>query len=124
MKIEKKELKILALILILGLGLRLTGSLLFPIWGGPEEGSHFFYVEYIGQNNTLPAVKLTYETLTSIYNESIHQPPLFYMAIAPFYKLVSGFEKETIMHFLRLIPVLLGTVCIVLTYLIAKKLGF
>ena len=125
MGLEKRdELRLLALIILLGLGLRLAGSLLFPIWSGPEEGAHFFYAEFIGQNNALPTIKLSVETLASIYNESIHQPPLFYLAMAPFYKLASAQETDFTVHFLRLFSAILGTACIPLTYLIAKKLSF
>ncbi len=121
---DRKEVKILVLIILLGLGLRLAGSALYPTWSGAEEGSHFFFIQYIGENKELPMIPLTEETLRSIYVESIHQPPLYYMTMAPFYNLVANQSNEAIVHFLRLFSVLLGTLCIPLTYFIAKKLSF
>ncbi len=124
MEFEKKEFKILVVIILLGLGLRIAGSALFPLWSGAEEGSHFFFIQYIGENGKLPMIPLTEETLKGIYVESIHQPPLYYMTMSPFYMLVAGQGYETIIHFLRLFSVLLGTLCIPLTYLVAKRLSF
>ena len=122
--LETNEFKVLALIILLGLGLRLAGSALFPVGSGSEEGSHLFYVEFIGDNGKLPMVPLTQETLTNISNESISQPPLFYFIAAVFYQAVSGQSSSLIVHFLRLLSVAFGVICIPLTYLIAKKLEF
>ena len=121
---EKNELKLLALIIILGLALRLAGGILFPVWSGPEEGAHFVYTKLIGDNGALPMIPLTKETLASIYNESIHQPPLFYMIAAVFYLPLAGQDPEFIVHLLRLLSIAFGTAGIPLTYLIAKRLGF
>jgi len=124
MDIENREMKLLLLILILGLGLRMFGSAVFPLWSGPDEPAHYFFIQYIGENGELPQIKLTTETLRSVYNESIHQPPLYYMVMSIPYKLVAGQSESFIIHFLRLFSVFLGTATIWLTYLIAQRLGF
>ncbi len=118
------EKKLLAFILVIGLVLRLTGSVLFPLWSGPDEPAHFFYLSYIGDRGELPAIPLTQETLRGVENESIHQPPLYYALMAPFYSVLKPFGLDAAMHFLRLFSVAFGTACIALVYLIAKRLGF
>lgn len=121
---QKKELKILALIIILGLALRIAGSILFPLWSGPEEGAHYFYISFIGDNHALPMVQLTPETLAGIANESIHQPPLYYIFAAMFYSLMQNQSVFFIVHALRLLSVIFGVLCIPLTFFIAKRLSF
>jgi len=121
---EKNEFKVIVLIILFGLGLRLAGSALFPVWSGPEEGAHIFYIEFIGDNARLPMIPLTHETLASISNESLSQPPLFHSIAAIFYIPIASQSIDTIVHVLRLLSVAFGTACILLTYIIAKKLNF
>lgn len=121
---KNRELQVLALIILLGLGLRLAGSALFPIGAGPEEPSHLFYIGYIAENGVLPNVPLNEQTVMSIEKEAIYQPPLYYMVAAPFYSLVAGQGEFAIVHFLRLLSVAFGTACIALTYSIAKRMRF
>jgi len=122
--LEKKEWQVLLLILLLGFSLRATGSILFPLWSGPEELSHFFHIQFIAENGKLPAFPFNQQILTGIEKETIYQPPLYYMAAAPFYLLGAGQSDFIIVHLLRLLSVVFGTACIALTYLIAKKLSF
>lgn len=121
---KKREWQVLILIVLLGLGLRLAGSALFPLWSGSEEPSHFYYVQFIAENGKLPNVLLNEETVMSVEKETIYQPPLYYVVVVPFYLLVAGQSNFVIVHFLRLVSVAFGTACIVLTFLIAKRLRF
>jgi 4-amino-4-deoxy-L-arabinose transferase-like glycosyltransferase len=118
---KRNEIIVLFLLLLLGFSLRLAGSALFPLWSGPDEGSHFYHIVFIAERGVMPNMPWSAVSNT-LYNQTVGQPPVYYSLLAPVYSLVKGLGTGLAVHLLRLFNVFFGTACIALTYLVAKRL--
>ena len=117
------EKKILLTILLIAFAFRLVGSLIFPIWAGPDEPSHFAYIQFLAKEGYVPALPI--EVLDGGRNalyETVQQPPLFYAIAAPFFLLFEGLGTNFLVHAMRFLVVIAGTICVYSIYLLAKEL--
>jgi len=109
-----KEKSILLFIIILGLALRLAVTGLAPVWAGPDEPSHYEYISVIAEEGRVPYAPE--EGDVGLLNVTGQNPPLFHIMGAVFYA-VSGN-----VHWIRMLPVLFGALCVLLTFFVAKEL--
>jgi 4-amino-4-deoxy-L-arabinose transferase-like glycosyltransferase len=106
-------------------------AVLTPPWQVPDEPAHYNYVRYLVEQRRLPILRMgDYDE--SYLNEikaaqfdpeysidairyEFHQPPLYYLVLAPFYALFGGALIP-----LRLLSLLLGAGVLVVAYRIGK----
>lgn len=98
--------RLFILIMSVGLICRVACLLLTPIFYAPDEQSHFNYVKYLAENHSLPVQASRTNAPTNDWE--YYQPPLYYLALAPFYVLADRlFHREAVtVRILRLFSVL------------------
>ncbi len=117
--VELNEKKALIAILVAALVFRLVLSQAAPIWGGPDEPSHYNFIVQLEGEKAL--TELTQEDVAGTLNYvSIYQPPLYYLANSFLYSPIKGLPVSDIIHLLRLFNVLAGTAGVFLVYKILK----
>jgi len=122
----------LAAIVVAYLALGLLYATLTPPWQVPDEPAHYNYVRYLVEERRLPVLQQgdydqTY--LSEIVDQKFdptysidsiryeyHQPPLYYLLLAPVYALSGGALLP-----LRLTSVLLGAGVVIVAYLAVHK---
>ena len=126
-----QERAVLAAITIAFLCLGTLYAVLNPAWQVPDEPAHYNYVRHLVEQRGFPELRLgdydqaylgeiTHERfppdwpIDAIRYES-HQPPLYYLLLAPVYALSGGALLP-----LRLCSVLLAACTIVIAYAIGK----
>jgi len=74
----------IGLILIAFIGLGVTYSLVTPVFEAPDEIQHYFYVKYLADERSLPALTIPEE---EAFQQEGSQPPLYYLlgALATFW---------------------------------------
>jgi 4-amino-4-deoxy-L-arabinose transferase-like glycosyltransferase len=123
--------KILASIIIAYLVMGVLYAYLTPHWQVPDEPAHYNYVKYLAENRRLPVLKMgdyPHEYLEELKEKrfppdmsiaplryEFHQPPLYYIISAPFYKLFAGKLLP-----LRLLSTLFCTLLLYISYRIVK----
>ena len=111
----KDERKALLLIVLIGIALRLSIVMLAPVWSGPDEPSHYTYIQHIAEKGEIPYAPE--EGDAGLLNVTGQNPPLFHIIGAVFYIINGGVQ------WLRLESLLFGVACILLTFLIASELS-
>jgi 4-amino-4-deoxy-L-arabinose transferase-like glycosyltransferase len=107
-----------------------------PIWQNPDEPAHYNYIAQVAETGTLPELRAGDWDLALLSrlqngqlgpNDSIQairyeswQPPLYYLAAAPIYRLGAADDAARVLR-LRLFGVVLGGLTLVLGYLIARS---
>lgn len=66
----------IGLILFAFIGLGVTYSLVTPIFEAPDEIQHYFYVQYLADERSLPALTIPEE---EPFQQEGSQPPLYYL---------------------------------------------
>ena len=74
-------------VVILGVGLisRIAFALFTPAFHAPDEQAHFKYVKYLAEHRSLPVQTSRTDSPTNDWE--YYQPPLYYLSLAPFYRL-------------------------------------
>lgn len=93
----------------------LAGLLIFrvPIGQGPDEFGHLDYVTHLAEKMSFPVFK---EVPAPQYGYEFHQPPLYYLACAPFWKLGALAGKDGGAIACRLLSLLFGAVTLILLW--------
>jgi 4-amino-4-deoxy-L-arabinose transferase-like glycosyltransferase len=123
----RRERYLLLLIILLYLVLGTLYALFTPAWQAPDEPAHYNYVRYLAEQHRFPILKpgdypaAYLEEIKAAYfppemsiepiRYEFHQPPLYYLLVAPFYQVSSGQLLP-----LRLISVAMGAVLLVVTF--------
>lgn len=141
--LKTKNLLVLLLIFFFIKGLILI--FLIPPWQAPDEPGHVAYVMYLYNEKKLPSisrpfisksiinsVKLKSKPKFTSFNRSSKDyiltanlaahPPLYYLFLLPFYIASLNFYSLYSVIFLRIGSLILGTLAILLTYLISLKI--
>ncbi len=123
----RREYYLLLLIILLYLVLGTLYALFTPAWQAPDEPAHYNYVRYLAEQHRFPILKPG--DYPAAYLEEIkaahfppemsiepiryefHQPPLYYLVVAPFYQVSSGHLLP-----LRLLSVAMGALLLVVIY--------
>jgi 4-amino-4-deoxy-L-arabinose transferase-like glycosyltransferase len=109
-----------------------------PAYNAPDEPAHANYARYVGQQRALPVLspgdwdaalleRLKSERfppgsdVTAIRYES-HQPPLYYLLLAPLAATMAGADEATQVVALRLASVAIGLLALAALYLAARAL--
>lgn len=102
----------------LGVYLVLTGLLVarVPLGATPDEGAHWQYIEFVANTGKLPVFA---GQAPPAPGYEFHQPPLYYLLAAPFWKMLpSGLEQ----YAARLVSLVCGLFTIVLVWASARKI--
>jgi len=108
-----------------------------PIWQNPDEPAHFNYVAFVADTGGLPELRpgdwdlallerlkngtlQPSDSVASIRYES-WQPPLFYLAAAPVYRLGPTSDTTAVVLRLRAFDAVLGALTLGLAYLVARE---
>ncbi len=130
--------RLLALILALYLALAAAYALLTPLWQAPDEPAHFNNIAAIAQTGHLPQLrpgdydqayleKLKAERfppelpIAPVRYEG-HQPPLYYLLMAPVWLATQGAGLAAQVRSLRLINALIGAAGLIFLWLSARRL--
>jgi 4-amino-4-deoxy-L-arabinose transferase-like glycosyltransferase len=123
----------LACIVLAYLAISIQYAALTPDWQVPDEPAHYNYVRFIAENGSLPV--LEFGDYDQKFNEQFtnpahtpklpidplryeyHQPPLYYLLVAPIYLLTGGD-----LFALRLVSVAFGGALIVVAYLVVRRI--
>lgn len=124
---------ILAIILLLYVVLGLLYAVKTPDWQAPDEPAHYNYVRFVAANGGFPELKMgdyPHGYLEQIKSRKFppelsidpiryefHQPPLYYVLLAPIFNLGSGALLP-----LRIVSVLLGLGVVAFTYTTARRI--
>ena len=118
--------KIVTGLIIAGVAFRLL--LLFVIPKYPEvstlpsykdEPSHLQYIEYVANEKKIPVYKSTDVDSTAHLNRQFTQPPLYYIACAPLYKIGELMHSGWGLYGARLMSILFGMIAAYFAYLMA-----
>ena len=135
---DKRQLAVLALILLAYLGLAVGWDRATPPFNNPDEPAHWNYIRYVAETGTLPVLRpgddaqALVDRLKSqhyradspidpIRYES-HQPPLYYAIAAVLYKVTAGLPRGRQVEVVRLLSTLFGALTIVACWRIARTL--
>ncbi len=129
---------ILALIIVSYLILGVAYAVETPKWETPDEPAHFNYVVYLAENYRFPVLQMgdyPYDYLEIIkaakFPEDMpidpiryesHQPPLYYVASAILYKIVSFLSLDGRVLTLRLFSVILSSGLLYVAYQIIEEI--
>ena len=108
-----------------------------PIWQNPDEPAHYNYVAFVAETGGLPELRAgdwdsalldrlkngtlqPGDSVASIRYEG-WQPPLSYLAAVPVYRLGPTSDASSVVFRLRAFNAMLGGVCLLLAYLIARE---
>jgi 4-amino-4-deoxy-L-arabinose transferase-like glycosyltransferase len=124
---------ILAIILLLYVVLGLLYAVKTPDWQAPDEPAHYNYVRFVAANGGFPELKMgdyPHGYLEQIKSRKFppelsidpiryefHQPPLYYVLLAPIFNLGGGALLP-----LRIVSVLLGLGVVAFTYTTARRI--
>jgi 4-amino-4-deoxy-L-arabinose transferase-like glycosyltransferase len=108
-----------------------------PIWQNPDEPAHYNYVAFVAETGGLPELRAgdwdlallerlktgtlqPTDSVASIRYEA-WQPPLFYLAAAPVYRLGPTADVASVVLRLRVFDAVLGAVTLGVAYLVARE---
>jgi 4-amino-4-deoxy-L-arabinose transferase-like glycosyltransferase len=128
------------LILLAYLALAGGYALATPRWNNPDEPAHYNYIAHLAQRGQFPVLEAgdwdsqrlaqrltsgrfaTREPVDELRYEG-HQPPLYYLLMAPLYRLVDGLGSNARIVALRSASIGLGALVIVITYAAGRMLA-
>ncbi len=135
---QRVERLLLLVILLFNLALGAGYAALTPAWETPDEPAHYNYIRYVAGQGALPvlqvgdynadelerlkAAKFPASMPVDGVRYEFHQPPLYYVLMAPLYAATTGLPLATQVVALRLVSVLLGTLTLLLAYAMARLL--
>jgi hypothetical protein len=91
-----------------GLLIRIVFALAVPTEFGPDEAAHVNYVRYVYENRSLPVHSTELRSAILERGWEHHQPPLYYVMLAPVYGLardVAGLDRAGTFRVLRLFTI-------------------
>ncbi|HRP02850.1 MAG TPA: DUF2142 domain-containing protein [Candidatus Kapabacteria bacterium] len=97
--------ELIVTILTIGLATHLIYVIFTPLFWAPDAQSHFNFVKYLSEHYALPIHTVK---MGDISNEwEYYQPPLYYIILAPFYKIstLMGADLNTSVKILRITSV-------------------
>jgi 4-amino-4-deoxy-L-arabinose transferase-like glycosyltransferase len=135
---NSRTIAILACTLIAYAALAFGYATLTPIWQNPDEPAHYNYVAFVAQTGGLPTLQpgdwdsallerlkngrlQPGDSIGAIRYES-WQPPLFYLAAAPVFRLGPMDDPSVLVYRLRAFDAVLGAVTLGVAYLVARQL--
>ncbi len=109
-----------------------------PAWEAPDEPAHYNYIRFVAENAAFPVIQTgDYDaaelerlkaarfpasmSVDGVRYEN-HQPPLYYVLVAPLFKASAGLPVAQQVVVLRLASVLLGALVLLAAYAIARVL--
>lgn len=109
-----------------------------PAWEAPDEPAHYNYIRYVAERAAFPVMQTgDYDaaelerlkaarfpaamSVDGVRYEN-HQPPLYYLLMAPLFKASAGLPMAPQVIVLRLASVLMGVLVLVAAYAIARTL--
>ncbi|MGI9149494.1 MAG: ArnT family glycosyltransferase [Chloroflexota bacterium] len=111
---------------------------LTPIWQNPDEPAHYNYVAYVAETGGLPTLqsgdwdsallerlkngRLQPGDSVSAIRYEAWQPPLFYLAAAPLFRVGPMDDPSVLVFRLRAFNAALGALTICLAYLVAREI--
>jgi 4-amino-4-deoxy-L-arabinose transferase-like glycosyltransferase len=127
----------LVLTLVAYATLALGYATLTPIWQNPDEPAHYNYVAYVAETGGLPTLLpgdwdaallerlkngqlLPGDSVASIRYEA-WQPPLFYLAAAPLFRLGPMDDPAVLVFRLRAFDIVLGALTLGVAFFIARE---
>ncbi len=134
---QRASIAVLALALVAYAALAFGYATLTPIWQNPDEPAHYNYVVYVAETASLPALQpgdwdsallerlkngrlQPGDSVASIRYEA-WQPPLFYLAAAPVFRLGPTDDAATEVFRLRALNVVLGAITVCIAYFVARE---
>jgi 4-amino-4-deoxy-L-arabinose transferase-like glycosyltransferase len=81
---DGKRPALFPVVLAVGVFCRLAYTFLTPVFYAPDEQSHFHYIQFIAEHGDLPV--LTTKMGDPVNEWEYSQPPLYYLAMAPFFR--------------------------------------
>jgi 4-amino-4-deoxy-L-arabinose transferase-like glycosyltransferase len=133
LSLERAPAAVLAAIILAYLVLGVLYATLTPPWQVPDEPAHYNYVRYLVEERRLPVLRagdydqayleeIKHEKFSPQYpidaiRYEFHQPPLYYLLLAPVYALSGGALVP-----MRLVSALLGAAVLLLAYLVGRAL--
>ena len=134
----RRTVAVLALTLVAYTALAFGYATLTPIWQNPDEPAHYNYVAFIAATGGLPTLQpgdwdsALLERLKNgrmLYTDSVAsiryeawQPPLFYLAAAPLFRLGPVDDPTVIVFRLRALDIVLGALTLGMAYFVAREL--
>jgi 4-amino-4-deoxy-L-arabinose transferase-like glycosyltransferase len=129
---------VLAVTLAAYVALALGYATLTPIWQNPDEPAHYNYIAFVAQTGGLPALQpgdwdsallerlkngrlQPGDSVGAIRYES-WQPPLFYLAAAPLFRLGPMDDPTVLVFRLRAFDIVLGALTLGVAYLVAREI--
>lgn len=107
-----------------------------PAWETPDEPAHYNYIRHIADTLTFPVLQVgdyNFDELERLkaarfppsmpidgVRYEFHQPPLYYLLMAPLYKVTTGLPLAQQVVALRLVSVLLGALVLLVAYGITR----
>jgi 4-amino-4-deoxy-L-arabinose transferase-like glycosyltransferase len=129
---------VLVLTLVAYIALAIGYATLTPIWQNPDEPAHYNYVAYVAETGGLPTLQpgdwdsallerlkngrlQPGDSVASIRYEA-WQPPLFYLAAAPMFRLGPMDDPGAEVFRLRAFDIVIGALTLGVAYLIAREI--
>ena len=131
------SIAVFAFTLVAYVALAFGYATLTPIWQNPDEPAHYNYVAFVAETGGLPVLQpgdwdtallerlkngrlLPGDSVASIRYES-WQPPLFYLAAAPLFRLGPPDDPAVQVFRLRAFDIVIGALTLGMAYLVARE---
>jgi hypothetical protein len=133
---QRREAAVLGLIVVIFLAVGALYATGVPPYNAPDEPAHFNYVRDLAERGTMPVLlpgdwdadllerlKSTHfppgSDVSTIRYES-HQPPLYYVVVAPVARLAAGFGERRQLVAVRLATLVIGAAALVALHRVAR----
>ncbi|MCK5306496.1 MAG: glycosyltransferase family 39 protein [Candidatus Omnitrophica bacterium] len=107
---NKKKILLLILVLVY-LGLAIAYALTIPAWQPYDETGHFYYINYLTENNNLPVMP---EEPGMLYEA--HQPPVYYFIASLMQRFTIGSDYVSQVLYLRYLSIFIGLFTVIIAY--------
>lgn len=114
--------KVLLAIMVLAAAIGVAYNFAVLLGFGPDEARHMNYVKLLLDAHQLPVIEKADPYQETAGAHAFH-PPLYYLALLPFYALFRGLPGETEWHLVRLVSLVLCLIPLPLIYQIARRVG-
>jgi 4-amino-4-deoxy-L-arabinose transferase-like glycosyltransferase len=134
----RRTVAVLAVTLVAYAALAFGYATLTPIWQNPDEPAHYNYVAFIAATGGLPTLqpgdwdsallerlkngRLQYTDSVASIRYEAWQPPLFYLAAAPLFRLGPVDDPTVIVFRLRALDIVFGALTLGMAYFVAREL--